>query len=91
MDTDAEAFVSGECPTPSRQARCGQRHNAWERRGSMSDTEPPGEVRASPQCVGTTRQHVRHRAARRGANNAAMRGNALHSPLTYMNDFQEEE
>ncbi|MBO4947499.1 MAG: hypothetical protein J6C88_08175 [Lachnospiraceae bacterium] len=30
MDTDAETFVSGECPTPSRQARCGQRRNAWE-------------------------------------------------------------
>ena len=54
MDTNAEAFVSGECPTPSRQARCGQRRNAWEQRGSMSDTEPSGEVRATPQCVGTT-------------------------------------
>ena len=40
-------------PTPSRQARCGQRRNAWGRRGSMSDTEPSGEVRATPQCVGT--------------------------------------
>ena len=53
MDTNAEAFVSGECPTPSRQARCGQRRNAWKQRGSMSDTEPSGEVRATPQCVGT--------------------------------------
>ena len=52
MDTDAEAFVSGECPTPSHQARCGQRRNAWGRRGSTSDTEPSGEVRATPQCVG---------------------------------------
>ena len=51
MDTNAEAFVSGECPTPSRQARCGQRRNAWEQRGRMSDTEPSGEVRATPQCV----------------------------------------
>ena len=75
MDTNAEAFVSGECPTPSRQARCGQRRNAWERRGRMSDTEPLGEVRATPQCVETTWQHVRHRAVRRGAGNAAMRGN----------------
>ena len=90
MGTDAEAFVSGECPTPSRQARCGHRRNAWKH--ATTRPTPSRQARCGIAAMReNARQHVRHRAARRGANIAAMRGNALHSPLTYMNDFQEEE